>query len=181
MASDTTDLRPETTPAMQQPSPAPITQDVIIEPAGFGDITAVARIQREAFRPGLAYSRFALSLLWLLPVTTFLVARDPVSGDVLGNVITDRQHGNTRIINIAVARHARRRGVGRQLLRALDRWCPDGDIVLSVETENTGAQRLYEQEGYIRTAISRDYYGAGRHGYVMRRTRGAHATTLTAP
>ncbi len=165
-----------------QDSPQLLSQPaIIVEPARFGDIAAVVRIQREAFRPGLAYSRFALTLLWLLPVTAFLVARDAETGEVLGNVITDHQHGNTRIVNIAVTSHARRRGIGRQMLRALDEWCPEGDIVLSVEAENTGAQRLYEQEGYVRTAISRDYYGSGRHGYVMKRHRQGRATSVTAP
>lgn len=162
------------------PQPAPSSPVVSIEPVRFADISTVARIQRESFRPGLAYSRFALVLLWLLPITTFLVARN-TTGAVLGNIITDRQQRNTRVINIAVASHARRQGIGRQLLQALDRFCPDGDIVLSVEAGNTGAQRLYEDQGFVRTAISRDYYGNGRHAYVMKRPRSAHATSLTAP
>jgi [ribosomal protein S18]-alanine N-acetyltransferase len=172
--------RLETTFAMPHP-PSPEPRSIIITPARLGDISAVARIQRESFRPGLAYSRFALAFLWLLPMTSFLVARDASTGDVLGNLITDRLHGNTRIINIAVAQQARRQGVGRQMLRELDRWCPEGDVMLSVEAENTGAQRLYEQEGYVRTTVSRDYYGAGRHGYVMKRPRRARATSITAP
>jgi ribosomal protein S18 acetylase RimI-like enzyme len=170
----------ETTFVMSTPrSPAP--RLIIVAPARLGDIAAVARIQRESFRPGLAYSRFALALLWLLPITSFFVARDASTGEVLGNLITDRLNGNTRIINIAVAPHARRQGVGRQMLREIDQCCPEGDVMLSVEVENTAAQRLYEQEGYVRTTISRDYYGAGRHGYIMKRPRRARATSITAP
>ena len=157
------------------------TTSITVEPARFGDIVAVSRIQREAFRPGLAYSRFALALLWLLPVTTFLVARNPSTGEVVGNLITDRQHGNTRIINIAVAKDARRKGIGRRMLRSIDTFCTQGDVVLSVEVGNTVAQRLYEQEGYVRTAITRDFYGPGQHGYVMKRPRSARNTTITAP
>jgi ribosomal protein S18 acetylase RimI-like enzyme len=165
--------------ASQHPNHA--TREITIDTARLRDIPAVAAIQRDAFRPGLAYSRFALVVLWMLPVTTFLVARDADTGEVLGNVITDRYRGNTRIVNIAVAKHARRQGIGRKLLRVLDERCPDGDVILSVEADNDTAQRLYEDEGYIRTAITRDYYGRGRHGYTMKRSRHQHRVSLTAP
>jgi ribosomal protein S18 acetylase RimI-like enzyme len=169
---------------MQQPRhnpPSPPARAIVIERARLRDLRVVARIQREAFRRGLAYSPFALGVLWLLPAATFLVARDPVTGEVLGNLITDRHRGNTRIINIAVARDARRQGIGRQLIRVLDERCPEGDLMLSVEADNTSAQRLYEQEGFIRTAMLRDYYGAGRHGYTMKKSRQQRPATLTAP
>jgi ribosomal-protein-alanine N-acetyltransferase len=165
---------------MHQPPPQP-SRPVTIAAARFRDLGAVARIQRDAFRPGLAYGRLALLVLWSLPAATFLVARDGATGAVVGNLIADRYRGNTRIVNIAVAKDARRQGIGRQMLRALDAWCPEGDVVLSVEADNTTAQRLYEQEGYIRTAMTRDYYGPGRHGYTMKRHRRADAVSVTAP
>lgn len=156
-------------------------REVTIDNARFRDISAVATIQRDAFRPGLAYSRFALFVLWALPAATFLVAKDAHSGEVVGNLITDRHRGNTRIVNIAVARHARRQGVGRQLLRELYERCPDEDIVLSVEASNTSAQRLYEDEGFVRTAVTRDYYGPGHHGYTMKKPRRSRTVSVTAP
>jgi ribosomal protein S18 acetylase RimI-like enzyme len=165
---------------MQQPDRQP-SRRIVIEAARPRDLAAVVRIQREAFRPGLAYGRLALIVLWLLPAATFLIARDAESGAVVGNLIADRYRGNTRVVNIAVAKDARRQGIGRQLLRALDAWCPEGDVVLSVEADNTSAQRLYEQEGYIRTATTRDYYGPGRHGYTMKRHRRATPVSVTAP
>ncbi len=154
---------------------------VIVEPARFGDLRAIAAIQREAFRPGLAYSRVALALLWALPIATFLVARDAATSNILGNVITDRYRGNTRIVNIAVAMGARRRGIGRELLRALDQYCPEGDIVLAVEQRNITAQRLYEHEGYIQTAMIRDYYGVNNHGYTMKKVRRNLPGSVTSP
>ena len=165
---------------MHQQSEQP-SRRIAIEPARFRDLSAVARIQRDAFRPGLAYGRFALIVLWMLPAATFLVARDTASGAVVGNLIADRYRGNTRIVNIAVAKDARRQGIGRQLLRTLDSCCPEGDVVLSVEADNISAQRLYEQEGYIRTAMTRDYYGPGRHGYTMKRHRREVPVSVTMP
>ncbi len=157
------------------------TREIVIDSARIRDLPAVARIQREAFRRGLAYSPVALGVLWLLPAATFLVARDAGTGEVLGNLISDRHRGNTRIVNIAVALAARRQGIGRQLIRELDACCPEGDVVLSVETENVTAQRLYEQEGFVRTAMLRDYYGPGHHGYTMKKSRRAGPASVTAP
>ena len=165
---------------MPQPDTQP-SRRIAIEPARLRDLPAVVRIQREAFRPGLAYGRFALLVLWLLPAATVLIARDRDTGAVVGNLIADRYRGNTRVVNIAVARDARRQGIGRQLMRALDTWCPEGDVVLSVEADNIAAQQLYEREGYIRTAMTRDYYGRGRHGYTMKRHRHDAPVSVTAP
>lgn len=159
----------------------PGMRKVTIGKARLGDLRRVAAIQRQSFRPGLAYSLFSLVTLWALPITTFLVARDRNTGEVLGNLIADRHRSNTRIINIAVAKRARRQGIARQMLRALDEYCPAGDVILSVEASNTSAQQLYEAEGYVRTATTRDYYGPGDHGYTMKRIRRAHNTSVTAP
>lgn len=156
-------------------------REITIDTARLRDIPAVARIQRQAFRHGLAYSPFALGVLWLMPGVTFLVARDAATGEPVGNVIVDRYRGNARIVNLAVATAARRQGIGRQLIRVLDARCPEGDVVLSVEAENAGAQRLYEQEGFVRTAMLKDYYGAGQHGYTMKKSRRARAASVTAP
>ena len=156
-------------------------REITVDDVRFGDLAAVAAIQRGAFRPGLAYSRFALVVLWLLPSATFLVARDAHTDEVLGNLITDRYRGNTRIVNIAVVKEARRQGIGRQLIRMLDKRCPEGDIVLSVEASNVTAQRLYEEEGFVRTAVTRDYYGPGNHGYTMKKPRRSGPVSVTAP
>lgn len=156
------------------------TASVDITAAGFRDIPAVVNIQRESFRPGLAYGRFALIALRMLPMATFLVAKDTIRGDILGNIIADRQGNSTRIINIAVARQYRRQGVARQLIRSIDEACPQGDLVLAVEQVNEAAQRLYKREGFVQTHAMRDYYGQGHHGYTMRKVRGVRQTLISA-
>lgn len=143
----------------------------VIERARFRDLRAVAAIQRASFRPGLAYSWTSLTILWLLPPVHFLVARDATSGQVLGCCLSDRDKGDVRVINIAVAPAARRRSIATALLRQLDADMPAGDLTLTVEEQNTGAQLLYEREGFVRTGTARNYYGSGRHGIWMRRRR----------
>lgn len=144
---------------------------VPIGPARLRDLRAVARIQRLAFRPGLAYGMSALLFLWSAPQSTFLVAREGARGMVIGCVIADRHQGNARIMNIATHPEHRRRGVARELLRTVERKNPIGDVVLMAEEWNTGAQALYASEGFARAGFARDYYGRGQHGVWMRKQR----------
>ena len=143
---------------------------LVIDRVSWGDLRAVARVQRSSFRPGLAYGLAALGLLRVFPGVVFLVARLP-GRPVAGCVIGDRHRGNLRIINLAVAPDARRQGIGSALLRAAEAAMPAGDVVLIAEEANTGAQALYLREGYVWSGFARDYYGAGRHGIWMKKAR----------
>jgi ribosomal protein S18 acetylase RimI-like enzyme len=157
-------------PAEQQPAPEPA--EVIIAPVRMRDLWQVRTLQRRSFRRGLAYSISTLTLLWALPTVRFLVARH---GDrVLGCAIGDRSSGQSRVINLAVDPDARRHGIGRQLLHALEVALPQGDMILMVQEENAGARRLYEKAGYHNVGVGRNYYGRGQDGIWMRkrRTRG---------
>ena len=156
---------------------APAAGAVHIEPVRFRDLRAVARLQRRAFRPALAYSPATLVLLWLLPHVRFLVARR--DGRVVGCAIGDRQGGDARVINLAVDLDARRRGIGTALLRELEAALPSGTVLLMVEAENAAAQALYRREGYGPVGHAKDYYGRGRHGVWMQKQRtGQAAATL---
>jgi len=158
------------TPADPQPFAEPST--VRIAPVRFRELWQVRNLQRRSFRRGLAYSISTLLLLRLLPNVRFLVARH---GDrVLGCAIGDRSGGQSRVINLAVDPDARRRGLGEQLLRALETALPQGDMILMVQQENTGARHLYEKAGYHSVGVGRNYYGRGQDGIWMRkqRTRG---------
>lgn len=142
-----------------------------IEPARFGDLQALSKIQDRSFRRGLAYRWRVLALLWLLPFVTFMVARDRSTGRPVGSLIADRERGAVRVINIAVDPTARRQGIGSALLRDLDTRLPRGNIVLMVEEPNLGAQKLYAREGFEQTGFKRNYYGTNRNGIEMTRVR----------
>jgi len=160
------------------PRPAavrPVAADVAVAPARFGDLLPAARMQRRAFRPGLAYGLTTLAALWLLPHVRFLVARQ--GGRVVGCAIGDRDGADTRVINLAVDPDARRRGVGTSLLRGLEAALTRGNLLLMVEAENLGAQALYRGEGYLPVGDAVDYYGRGRHGIWMQKQRVPGAPT----
>ncbi|CAA9585488.1 MAG: hypothetical protein AVDCRST_MAG19-4528 [uncultured Thermomicrobiales bacterium] len=149
--------------------PRPTVGAVAVNRARWGDLAAVSRLQRRAFRPALAYGFGTLIVLRALPNVRFLVARR--GGAVIGCAIGDRHDGQTRVINVAVDPDARRRGVATALLRALERELPRGDLLLMVEVENLGAQALYRAEGYLPVGSAADYYGRGRGGIWMQKGR----------
>ncbi len=150
--------------------PSPMERlGIEIGPVAWGELAAVARLQRRAFRSSLAYRLPTLALLRLWPRARFLVARR--GSRILGCAIGDQHDGNSRIVNLAVDPDARRLGIGSTLLAALEAALPTGDLSLMVEADNPGAQALYRGAGYVSTGQSANYYGPGRHGIWMRKRR----------
>jgi ribosomal-protein-alanine N-acetyltransferase len=135
----------------------------------FTELRAVATLQKRAFKARLAYGYATLLLLWSLPYVRFLVARQ--HGRIVGCAIGDRNGGQARVINICVDPDYQRRGIGAQLLRALDAAIPAGDMVLMVESENETAKALYRREGYKDVGVSKNYYGRGLDGIWMQKVR----------
>jgi ribosomal-protein-alanine N-acetyltransferase len=164
-------------PAGAPPLPSTTTAGLRIDRARPGDLRAVRRIQVASFPPKLAYSLGTLLLLWALPGVRFLVARQ--GDEVVGCIIGDRQDGRARVVNIAVAPQARRRGVGEALLAALELALPAGEIILMAQVENTAARRLYDRCGYEEIGIANGYYGPGRDGVWMRKRRPPTARAST--
>ena len=167
------DIRDRAPAPSPTPPSSPRQMAVTIERAGWRALPEVAALQRRAFRPRLAYGLSTLIVLKLLPNVRFLVARTPLSqgGQIVGCGIGDRHQGQTRVINLAVDPATRRRGVGSALLRALELVLPRGDILLMVEEENTAARALYLREGYVPVGTATNYYGQGRSGIWMQKTR----------
>jgi ribosomal-protein-alanine N-acetyltransferase len=153
--------------------PSVVPRQIVISRAGFRDLTKVARLQRRAFRPPLAYGLTTLFILWALPHVRFLVARQ---GNIIcGCAIGDRQGGQARVINLCVDPDTRRRGIGGRLLHDLENELPGGDIVLMVEEGNTAAQSLYRRDGYTPVGTGYNYYGRGQHGIWMQKKRSEDA------
>ncbi|MGC4107332.1 MAG: N-acetyltransferase [Thermomicrobiales bacterium] len=161
------------------PHPIDPASPFLIEPVAWGELRTVVEIQKQSFPPRMAYGWSALVTLRLWPGVVFLVAKDPVTGDVVGCCIGDRSRGSARVMNLAIRPTSRRRGVGRALLRALGEAIPDGDVTLMVQEHNTGAQALYAAEGFIRSGTVLNYYGKGQHGISMRKPRYSTVPTRT--
>lgn len=156
-------------PLADRAEPMPAATRVIVEPAAWRDLPALARLQRSAFPPRLAYTLPTLVILRLIPwVRTLLVRRD---GQIAGCVIGDRVLEGGRVVNLAVSPAYRRQGVGRALLAAIERELDTPVMLLMVQQENAGARQLYLSAGYEEDVELPNYYGPGRLGVRMRKTR----------
>ncbi len=149
-----------------------------IEKAESADDVRVAAIEnrlfpREPLEPRqVAYYRRRKEAL-------VLVARadgDAIAGYVVAAL--DRRGGRSSlwIVTMAVQPRARRRGLGRTLLRraiAFGRAHGASLVKLQVGAWNRSARSLYESCGLAVVRRLPHYYEAGRHAYLMERRLGA--------
>ena len=158
------------TPLADRAESPPADTRVIVERAAWRDLPALARLQRRAFPPPLAYTLPTLAILHLIPwVRTFLVRRgDRIAGCVIG----DRVLEGGRVVNLAVDPEFRRQGIGRALLDAIERELDTPVMMLMVQQENATARQLYLKAGYVEELELPNYYGPGRVGIRMRKTKG---------
>ena len=93
------------------------------------------------------------------PLYRFLAAKD--GHRVLGYAGMYLTIPEAQIANIAVAKEARRRGIGREILRHMVRLAEESgaeELFLEVRVHNEAAIALYEKEGFVRVGTRRNYY-----------------------
>ena len=82
-------------------------------------------------------------------------------GEILGFLALRCAAGCAEILNVAVAPHRTRQGIGRALLRHLEEALHrDGieTLFLEVRASNEPARRLYEASGYRVAGVRKIYY-----------------------
>ncbi|MGA7193985.1 MAG: GNAT family N-acetyltransferase [Anaerolineales bacterium] len=141
-----------------------------IATASFLDLGALTKLER------ICFEKDVWPFLDLVAVLTFpdvirLKAVD--DGKMIGFVAGDPHpsDGFSWIATIGVLPEYRRRGIGRDLLRACERLLKTPRVRLSVRASNDGAIKLYEQEGYQRVEVWQSYYNDGEAAMVMEKTR----------
>lgn len=97
-----------------------------------------------------------------------------ISGEqgLLGFAVGWALAGTGEVLDIAVLPAARRRGLGRLLLEALEAHAAAGDaeqIWLEVRASNSAALALYRRAGYEQTGLRRRYYADGEDAVLMGR------------
>jgi ribosomal-protein-alanine N-acetyltransferase len=102
----------------------------------------------------------------------YLVAED-ADAQVLGDGGLMTIDGTAQIMTVGVVPPARRRGVGRLLVRGLVAEAVKRaarEVLLEVRDDNVAARALYESEGFAVIGARRGYYENGRvDALVMRR------------
>ena len=144
-------------------SSRPMSDEVKIESARMADANAIARMSRRLVESGLGWR-------WT-PRAVALQIRDPDSivvvakrGDEpLGFGIMQYQFERDRahLVLLAIEPDARRRGIGSDVVRWLEKIARVGGIAtiaLEVRAENRGARRFYAALGYHETDVIPGYY-----------------------
>lgn len=134
------------------------------------DLNALSRLERACF------GSEGWPLFDLIAVLTFadVVRLKAVeAGQMIGFVAGDARSGEgpAWIATIGVLPEYRRRGIGRELLRACEAKLTASRIRLSVRASNLGAIQLYELEGYQRVEVWQRYYNDGEAAIVMEKQR----------
>ena len=91
--------------------------------------------------------------------------------DGYAGLLAPRGGGQADIQTIAVVERARRRGLGRTLVRALlneARRRGATEVFLEVRADNPGARALYEGLGFDEIAVRPRYYRRGIDAVIMR-------------
>jgi ribosomal-protein-alanine N-acetyltransferase len=135
--------------------------------AKFEDLEQIYHIERESFEN--PYPISLLNAYLYLSPNLYLVAKD--RNEVVGYVIGIIQY-NVRghIVSIAVKKSERRKGIGRLLLTELERRFKIYNCkysYLEVNIDNKDAINFYRKMGYFIVKLQKNYYGRGKHAFVM--------------
>ena len=147
----------------------------LLRVGGPGDATFVAELARTAFSAYGEYDRVLPHWLGTRGVAT-VVAED--DGTPAGFAMLGMRPGlhlgrpDAELLAVAVSARARRRGIGRALVREViviaERWRVRG-IRLHTADTNVVAQRLFAGEGFLAEASREGFYPNGQGAVAMRR------------
>ena len=137
-----------------------------IFPASLRDLGPLRHMEQACF------PKDAWPLLDLMAVLTWpevIRLKAVVAGRMVGFIAGDprRTEGMGWIATVGVLPEYRRQGIARALLRECEKRLHTARLRLCVRLENTGAIRLYEQEGYRRVGTWTKYYNDGGDALVM--------------
>jgi ribosomal-protein-alanine N-acetyltransferase len=141
---------------IRRAQPADIPQIVAIERAAFADPWDERTLQES-----LAY----------YPETFFVAKNDgELAGFVAGGIEDTGEEVYGHIMNLAVAPGYRRQGIGKRLVRRLEREyvvLGASAVQLEVRVTNTGAQEFYRRLGYREVFQVAAYYANEEDALVM--------------
>jgi ribosomal-protein-alanine N-acetyltransferase len=92
------------------------------------------------------------------------------SQDIVGYICFWTVLGEIQILNIAVRRDLRRRGVARKLIEAAIRTGLEANarsVTLEVRQSNVAARRLYESVGFTIVGERPNYYGVRKESAIL--------------
>ncbi|MFP3985563.1 MAG: ribosomal protein S18-alanine N-acetyltransferase [Candidatus Bathyarchaeia archaeon] len=146
---------------------------IIIKKAEFKDLEPLYSIEKECFTIE-AFSKKQIAALLQNPKSTNFLAK--MDGETVGFIIalTCERRGEKvgHILTVNVAAKARKKGVGFELLKKMEKTLREKGIrvcYLEVKTDNVEAHKLYKKLGYIETKLLKGFYPQG-DGVRMKKT-----------
>ena len=134
--------------------------ELVIEPLKVQDCDAMARLHDESFSRPWNDGEFR-SLLSQPPVFGFIARPQGMSDRPAGFILSRLAAGEAEILTVAVARSARRAGIGHRLVSAVLRKLHQvraETIFLEVDESNSPAIGLYKGFGFAEVARRPSYY-----------------------
>ncbi len=124
-------------------------------------------IEEQCFNSGYAKKTFLKELENKLAI--YIVAVDEKS--VLGYIGLWNICGEADIIDVAVHKDFRRKGIGEGLIQNMLNKCREigiSEVNLEVRKSNIAAQRLYEKMGFARVGLRKLYYENSEDAILMK-------------
>ncbi len=149
-------------------------------PAQVGDLSALARIEHEAFGTG-AYSTMTFRQFLDIAGPLFVVA-DPGDGVAGYALALPAITGSVCFMSLAVSQRWRRYGLGRELfgeIVATFDTLPYSSIWLTTKPDNASILRLCESFDFTEEETKQDYFGPAEDRLLMTRAArtGSHFST----
>ncbi len=145
------------------------TGELLVEPAVLSDLGAVLEIERASFSSPWS-DKMLRAEIEGNPFARFVLGRRKRDREILGYVCYWVVFDELRIMNVAVAPQARRRGIARVLVEhALAEGRARGvrRVLLEVRATNEPALSLYGSFGFERRALRRNYYSDPKEDAIL--------------
>jgi len=155
------------------------TAALVLEEAYVADVEALAELERRCHAHPWTLRHFADALTDRKTLRVFVLrspfeAKEPARG-IVGYCVVQAAAGEMHVHNLAIDPAARRRGLGRWLLREALAWGTAAgaeDVFLEVRQSNWAALALYRDAGFEAVSIRRGYYERPREdALILRRKR----------
>lgn len=150
-----------------------------LEDAGEGDVEALAELERRCHSHPWTLRHFADALADRKTLRVFVLRRPHEAWElgrgIVGYCVVQVAAGEMHLHNLAIDPDARRKGLGRWLLREALAWgtaVGAEEVFLEVRQSNWAALALYRGAGFEAVSVRRGYYARPREdALLLRRNR----------
>jgi ribosomal-protein-alanine acetyltransferase len=133
----------------------------MIRPGSRADINELVNLEQQCFKHGLSISRRSFRRFLRIPSADLLVAQR--RGKVVAYALVSYWPSSARLYSLAVSRNCRRQGIGKKLLRAVEKRAAERASIMRLEVNerNATALWLYRNAGYQVVDRIERYYPDG--------------------